>query len=97
MKTLFMCLAFMTTNGGHRLSTFIVINIFNKKQDTKYLGDIYLVPDICVFKLHNCATVRTPINFLCIQCRYIKCELMAIIISKKYILSYLKYILFSCQ
>lgn len=32
-KTLFMCLAFMTANGGHRLST-LVINIFNKKQDT---------------------------------------------------------------
>ena len=30
MKTLFMCLAFMTANGGHRLST-LVINIFNKK------------------------------------------------------------------
>lgn len=32
MKTLFMCLAFMTANGGHRLST-LVINIFNKEQD----------------------------------------------------------------
>ena len=40
MKTLFMCLAFMTANGGLRLST-LVINIFNKKQDSKYLGDIY--------------------------------------------------------
>ena len=69
MKTLFMCLAFMTANnGGHRLST-LVINIFNKKHDTKYLGDIYLVLGICVFKLHNCTTVRTPINFVCTHCR----------------------------
>ena len=64
MKTLFMCLAFMTANGGHRLST-LVINIFNKKQDSKYLGNIYFVLGIFVFKLHNCTTVRTPISFVC--------------------------------
>ena len=64
-----MCLAFMIANGEHRLST-LVINIFNKKQDTiKYLGNIYLVPGICVFKLHNCTTVRTPINFVCTHWR----------------------------